>query len=300
MDLLINYDSPVSLRAFLDGRDMGMQKKFGQNFLINPSARERLLDALAFSPGEHIWEIGPGLGAMTSGLLERGGIVRAFEIDRGFIEALKELFRDNERLFVVEGDVLKTWPLETEAAPYLLGNLPYNIGAVLLADFIEKRRYFRRMVVTVQRETAQRMTASPGSKDYSSFTVLCSSVYKVRPLMVLKGSSFYPEPKVDSQGVCFDLKENIASYPSCFYPLVRALFSSRRKTIKNNLQRFLYSPVFASMEDGAEKKTNIPSGAAEEVLASCALSVNERAEKLDLAAFTALAGKVEEYLGHRR
>ncbi|MDR0760077.1 MAG: 16S rRNA (adenine(1518)-N(6)/adenine(1519)-N(6))-dimethyltransferase RsmA, partial [Treponema sp.] len=198
----LNYDSPLAIRSFLEERGLGMRRRLGQNFLINPNARRRLLDALGAGPGDRVWEIGSGLGAMTRPLLERGAMVWAFEIDGGFITALREFFSGNPAFTLIEGNVLKTW----RTAPpgdYLFGNLPYTIGAVLLADFIEKNRFFKRMVVTVQKEVALRMAAKAGSKDYSSFSVLCASAYRITPLLIMKGASFYPEPRVDSQGVLF-------------------------------------------------------------------------------------------------
>ncbi|MDR0495625.1 MAG: 16S rRNA (adenine(1518)-N(6)/adenine(1519)-N(6))-dimethyltransferase RsmA [Treponema sp.] len=272
-----NYNSAADLRAFLDEKGLGMRKKFGQNFLINPAIREALVRALEAPPGESVWEVGPGLGAMTSLLLEQGLSVRAFEIDAGFSRFLKEQFAANVHFTLVEGDVLKTWQAES-VSPYLLGNLPYNIAAVLLADLIEKRRFFRRIVVTVQREVARRMTALPGSADYSSFSVLCSSVYYVKPLMVIKGAAFYPRPHVDSQALLLELNEDAASRirPACFYPLIRRLFSSRRKTIKNNLTGFL------------------PADAAAQALEKSSLDGGRRAENLTLDDFQALAKAIED------
>jgi 16S rRNA (adenine1518-N6/adenine1519-N6)-dimethyltransferase len=278
----LNYNSAAELRAFLDKNGLGMRKKFGQNFLINPAVREALVRALKAAAGESVWEIGPGLGAMTSLLLEQGLSVRAFEIDPGFARVLRELFAGNAGFTLVEGDVLKTWPDES-AAPYLLGNLPYNIAAALLADFIEQGRFFKRIVVTVQREIALRMAAVPGCADYSSFSVLCASAYRVKPLMIIKGASFYPRPNVDSQAVLLELRENAArTVPACFYPLVRQLFSSRRKTIKNNLTGFFKAGHGA------------PTAMALEVLEKSALDGNRRAEHLTLDDFAALAKTIED------
>jgi 16S rRNA (adenine1518-N6/adenine1519-N6)-dimethyltransferase len=264
-----------------------MRKQLGQNFLINGGARRKLLEALEIEPGDRVWEIGPGLGAMTAGLLERGAELSAFELDRGFIAALEEFFGGRRGFTLIPGDVFKTWPaawaaLGTDAAPLLLGNLPYNIAATLLADFIERNCFFTRMVVTVQREVARRMIAKPGTADYSSFSVLCASAYAVSPLMVLKGSSFYPAPKVDSQGVRLDLRSDIdpAGYPPAFKSLVRCLFSSRRKTIKNNLQNYLNSRMLA--ERGGRDL-------AMDLLEGIGVSPNERAENLGLEKFVALA-----------
>lgn len=291
----LNYNSAVELRAFLEKEGLGMRKKYGQNFLINPAIRRTLIDALEAAPGTEIWEIGSGLGAMTGRLLEKDFLVRAFEIDPGFARVLRELFGLEPRFTLIEGDVMKTWPSQP-AAPYLLGNLPYNIAAVLIADLIEKKRFFKRMVLTVQREVALRMAARPGSADYSSFSALCSSVYTVNPLMFIRGASFYPHPNVDSQGIRLELREGLGpdAYPSILYPLIRHLFASRRKMIKKKLCNFIYSVIipgdFAVPEAGKAAAVDITG----EVLARGRLKGDERAENLGLETFIALASAIED------
>ncbi|MDR0601162.1 MAG: 16S rRNA (adenine(1518)-N(6)/adenine(1519)-N(6))-dimethyltransferase RsmA [Treponema sp.] len=287
--MMVNYNSGKDLKALLEGRGLGMRKKYGQNFLINAAVRNALLDALGAGEGDGVWEVGAGLGAMTRGLLDRGARVTALEIDRGFIRLLRELFQGEKGFLLVEGDVLKTWQ-EMPPAPFLMGNLPYNIGAALLACFIEKGRLFRRMVVMVQKETALRMAASPGGPDYSSFSVLCRSRYRITPLMTIKGASFYPVPKVQSRGVLLELSvEEKDAYPSVFYPLVRHLFSVRRKTVKNGLQIFLFSRIIK----GKPIPMDEAGGRAREILLHLGIHENERAENLDCAAFAELASAVE-------
>ena len=105
-----DYDSPASLRSFLEQQGMAMQKKFGQNFLINPMARRRLVDALQVDDSTTVWEVGPGLGAMTDEILSRGASVTAFEIDRGFAACVSDFFEEYHakgRFNLVLGDVLK-------------------------------------------------------------------------------------------------------------------------------------------------------------------------------------------------
>ena len=258
-----------------------MRKKYGQNFLINPVIRQALVQALDCNAEDAVWEIGPGLGAMTALLLERGLSVQAFEIDAGFIRVLKKIFADEKKFSLVEGDVMKTWSAQ-KPAQFLFGNLPYNAAAALLADLTEKRRIFTRIVVTVQKEVALRMAASAGSPDYSSFSVLCASAYNVKPLMVIRPASFYPKPNVDSMGVLLEKKSSGAEQiPDVFFQLVRALFSSRRKTIKNNLTVFL-SSVFGNLQDIC------PS-----LLSENGLTGNERAENLDIESFLLLAKSIE-------
>jgi len=282
----INYNSAAALRAFLEAEGLGMRKKFGQNFLINPAVRQSLAQALEVESGGEVWEIGPGLGAMTALLLEKGARVTAFEIDSGFIGILKEVFTDEKNFNLVEGDVMKTWKAQ-RAVPRLLGNLPYNIAAAFLADLIEKGRLFTRMVVTVQKEVALRMAASAGSPDYSSFSLLCSSVYKIKPLMTIHSSSFYPRPNVDSMGVLLENK-NSAPYPETYYPLVRALFASRRKTVKNNLTGFLASSMgkFLPAEGGAQDLCG-------SLLRENGLAGSERAEALEPEVFLSLAKSIQ-------
>ncbi|MDR0487283.1 MAG: 16S rRNA (adenine(1518)-N(6)/adenine(1519)-N(6))-dimethyltransferase RsmA [Treponema sp.] len=270
---MINYNSAAALRAFLEEEGMGMRKKYGQNFLINPGTRQALVEALGAH--DEVWEVGPGLGAMTALLLEKGLTVRAFEIDPGFSRVLKRIFAEQKKFDLVEGDVMKTWGSQ-KAAPFLLGNLPYNVAAALIADLIEKGRLFTRMVVTVQKEVALRMAATAGSPDYSSFSVLCASAYKVKPLMLIRPASFYPQPNVDSTGVLLE-NRNAGAYPAVFYPLVRSLFASRRKTIKNNMAAF----------------TGFRDDFCAALLAENGLSGRERAEILEPAVFLSLAKSIE-------
>lgn len=238
-----DYNSPVALKEFLDSRDMAMQKKFGQNFLVNEGARRRIVDALDAGDGVRVWEVGPGLGCMTSEILSRGASVTAFEIDHGFSRILREIFSEKiagGRFSLVEGDVMKTWRGEMERAGLpdrFFGNLPYNVAATIIADTINGGARFGRCVVTMQREVAQRMAAAPNTESYSSFSVLCQWAYRVGTVSDLAGGSFWPVPNVASRAM---LMEKRADFPRCrspvlFSEMVRRLFSSRRKTVRNNL-----------------------------------------------------------------
>ena len=242
-----DYNSPAELKQVLDANGFSMQKKFGQNFLINEDARRRLVDALELTEGMKVWEVGPGLGAMTNTILERGADLTVFEIDRGFASLISGFFEDYSKggtFRIVEGDVMKTWKGHLKEAGQpdrFFGNLPYNIAATIIADTIENNVRFEKCVFTVQKEVAQRMCAKPGTADYSSFSALCQWAYDVKPLLDLAGGNFWPKPNVDSRAVVFTKK---ADFPCCknpelFIKMQRALFSSRRKTVRNNLSQFL-------------------------------------------------------------
>ena len=242
-----DYNSPAELKTFLDSHGFSMQKKFGQNFLINADARTRLIDALDIKEGTKVWEVGPGLGSMTSEILERGTDLTVFEIDRGFASLISGFFEDYSKkntFRIIEGDVMKTWKKQLEQTSLpdrFFGNLPYNIAAAIIADTIENNVRFERCVFTVQKEVAQRMCAKPGSADYSSFSALCQWAYDVKPLLDLAGGNFWPKPNVESRAVVFTKKSDFPACknPALFVKMQRALFSSRRKTVRNNLSQFL-------------------------------------------------------------
>ena len=248
-----DYNSPAELKQILDINGFSMQKKFGQNFLINSDARKKLIDTLEVDENTSVWEVGPGLGAMTCEILERNAKLTVFEIDRGFASLVSKYFEEyakKEKFFLVEGDVLKTWKnhLEkTQIPDRFFGNLPYNIAATIIADTIENNVRFERCVFTVQKEVAQRMTAKPGQSDYSSFSVLCQWAYDLQNVIDLSGGNFWPKPNVDSRAVLFTKKADFPSCenPSLFIRMQRALFSSRRKTVRNNLSQFLQNNELA-------------------------------------------------------
>ncbi|MDR0410252.1 MAG: 16S rRNA (adenine(1518)-N(6)/adenine(1519)-N(6))-dimethyltransferase RsmA, partial [Spirochaetaceae bacterium] len=278
MKNLPNYDSPAAINTLLEERGLAAQKRFGQNFLIRRHIRDKLIAALELPQCAEVWEIGAGLGAMTAELLGRGARVKAFEIDRGLCSVLTELFSHFENFSLVEGDVLETWKGEGRAE-FLLGNLPYNIAARIIGGFTESGVFFRRMALTLQHEVARRIIAPPSSPDYSSFSVLCSSVYKARSIAFLKKDCFYPVPNVDSECICLEVKDNAReTYSPLFYRMVRALFTSRRKTIKNNLIAFL--------------KTRHKNLHAEELCAAmlktAGIPQSERAENLTIEDFSRL------------
>lgn len=241
-----DYNSAKNLKEILDKNGFSMQKKFGQNFLINPDARKKLIDCLDINENTKVWEIGPGLGAMTSEILERGADLTVFEIDRGFISLISEFFKpyaEKNKFRIIEGDVLKNWKKELERGKpdRLFGNLPYNIAATIIADTIENNIRFDKCLFTVQKEVAQRMCAKAGSEDYSSFSVLCNWAYDIKPVLDLNGNNFWPKPNVDSRAVIMTPKENFpcCKEPEHFCKLQRALFSSRRKNVRNNLTGFI-------------------------------------------------------------
>jgi len=185
-----------------------------------------------------VWEIGPGLGAMSANILEAGAFLTVFEIDPAYCVWLRESM-DSRKMKLVEGDVMKTWKKEWEQSSpdRVLGNLPYNAASAIIADFIESDRMASISVFTVQDEMGKRMTAKPGTKDYSSFTILCQTGAVVKDGGRLSPGSFYPAPRVNSRIVVLSPSEACGHIdnPLQFRLIVRSLFISRRKTLSNNI-----------------------------------------------------------------
>jgi len=218
-----------------------MSKRFGQNFLINRPSREHILAELSAEPGMHVWEIGPGIGAMTQLALKAGLVVTAFEIDHGFSRLLLRIFGAEGAFKLVEGDFLATWKAELAAsgAPdRIFGNLPYNAANAIVASLLEGGLVPPRMLFTVQKEAGLRMTATPGSKDYSAFSVLCTSACRAKLAFDLGSSSFWPAPRVTSSVVRMVPRPDpvAANDRVGFSTFVRTGFSSRRKTLRNNVR----------------------------------------------------------------
>ena len=286
-----------------------MSKRFGQNFLVNRNARERILEAAlktagiieapagataagaaatagavgeaatqagraaaGIAAGRSVWEIGPGIGSMTELALDSGLAVTAFEIDHGFARLLTRLFGERPTFRLVEGDFLKTWrgELEARGAPdFVFGNLPYNVAAaivaVLIEGFAEAGIAPVPMAFTVQKEAALRMAAKPGTEDYSAFSVLCTSACKVKLAFDVGASSFWPVPRVTSTLVTMvPRKDPVGAADRKAYSFFcRASFSSRRKTIKNNLRAAGWTDVDVA---AALEKLGLPPSVRAEVL----------------------------------
>ena len=265
-----DYSSVSSITHLLQDNGLFMTKKFGQNFLISLSALDRITSLCGAAAGKRVWEVGPGIGALTSRLIASGADVTAFEIDHGFCRILREkAFVDVPNFTLVEGDALKTWKdtWKKEGAPDIIcANLPYNVGSVFIASLIENRCLPQKMVYTLQSEVVDRICAREGSEDYSGFSILCSIDYENTNALKLGSGCFFPPPNVDSSVVVMKKRENplVPKEDAVrFLELVRILFAQRRKTVKNNL-----------------KVTGKPSDEIDSALAKAGISQTERAERL--------------------
>jgi len=186
-------------------------------------------------PGENIVEIGPGLAAITGGLIERAGHVTAIEIDRDLAARLREKFPP-ERLTLVEADALAFDYTSLGDGLRIVGNLPYNISSPLLFRLAEYDALVRDLHVMLQREVVARMTAEPGTADYGRLTVMLQVKFAIERLFVVPPGAFRPAPKVDSAVARLTplgpLRPRITD-EALFARVVAAAFGQRRKTLRN-------------------------------------------------------------------
>jgi 16S rRNA (adenine1518-N6/adenine1519-N6)-dimethyltransferase len=174
------------------------RKRLGQHFLTDPRILARIADALAIAPDDTVIEIGPGRGGLTAQLAARAGRVIAIEVDRDLAALLREQHAGNERVTIVERDVLQVDLGAIAGGAYLLaGNVPYNITTPILFHALERPRPAR-AVYLVQLEVAERVVAAPASEEYGALSANVQAVATATMLFRVAPGSFHPPPKVDS------------------------------------------------------------------------------------------------------
>jgi 16S rRNA (adenine1518-N6/adenine1519-N6)-dimethyltransferase len=203
------------------------KKKWGQNFLRNRGAVEKIVTAVEPQSGELVLEIGPGEGVLTEKLIESGADFRGIEIDPDLAAKLRARFGD----VIVNEDALES-PLPDR--PFrAVGNLPYNVGTPILRRVIADPN-FRRAVFMLQKEVVERIVAKPGDEQYGYLTLYVQLFARARVLMTLEPGSFHPRPKVRSAVVVLDPdRKPFAS--DALIDLISAAFRMRRKKLVNNL-----------------------------------------------------------------
>ncbi len=243
---------PSTLRAFLEEIDAFPKKSLSQNFLIDGNIIRKIVTLAGVEPGDFVLEIGPGPGVLTEELLARGAHVLAVEKDRKFAKALTRLQTSDNRLTVIEGDILEQ-DLSKLLKPKtkLVANLPYQITTPILTEFLPKNDFFESITVMVQKEVSARFIAKPSTSDYSSITVFVQFYSDPEYGFTVEPTCFYPPPRVRSAVVKFKLKDHPpVSSEEAFFAMTRRAFQQRRKMIRASL-RLIYDQ--ASIDRGLEK-----------------------------------------------
>jgi 16S rRNA (adenine1518-N6/adenine1519-N6)-dimethyltransferase len=216
-------------------------KNLGQNFLVEESVVNRIAKAAELTPEDTVLEIGPGIGTLTQALAMTGASVVSVELDKRLIPVLQETVGAYENVRVVQGDILKINILETvQAEPFkVCANLPYYITTPIIMNLLEQKLPIERLVVMVQKEVAERMTASPGGREYGAISVAMQYYTEPKIAFIVKAGSFLPAPKVDSAVlVCKKRSMPPVDVPdeNVFFKVVAAAFSVRRKMLTNSLK----------------------------------------------------------------
>ena len=264
--------NPQETIQVLQKHDFHFQKKFGQNFLIDPHVLDKIIEAAEVTKDDFVLEIGPGIGTMTQYLCEAARQVLAVEIDNNLIPILQETLSpyDNEKY--------------NDKKPIkVVANLPYYITTPIIMGLLESHVPLANITVMVQKEVAERMQAEPGTKEYGALSLAVQ--YYAKPYLAanVPPNCFMPRPNVGSAVIRLDCLNRVpieVSDEKLMFRLIRASFNQRRKTLQNGL---------ANSPELSFSKEEIKSA-----LEAMELSPTIRGEKLSLAQFAALADELKK------
>ncbi len=276
--------NPQETIAVLQKYGFHFQKKFGQNFLIDPRVLEKIIRAAGVTKEDFVLEIGPGIGTMTQYLAEAAREVTAVEIDRNLIPILEDTLAEYDNVNVICEDILKVdiAALAREkngGRPIkVVANLPYYITTPIIMGLFERQVPLDSVTVMVQKEVADRMQAGPGSKDYGALSLTVQYYADAYVAAYVPPNCFIPRPGVGSAVIC--LTRHKEPPVSCqdsalLFRLIRASFNQRRKTLVNGL--------YNSAELSYSKEQ------IQAAVEALGLDPAVRGEALDLAQFAALA-----------
>ena len=292
---------PYKTKEILAKYGIRMQKKFGQNFLIDARVPEKIVAAAGITGGDLVLEIGPGIGTLTQYLCHAAGQVTAIEIDRHLLPVLEETLADWDNVEVISGDVMKLDLKEVidkslERMPrsdsgvftgkvHVTANLPYYITTPILMKLLEDELPIDSITVMVQKEVADRMQAAPGTPAYGALSLAVQYYTAPRLAAIVPPNCFVPRPNVDSAVIrltCTGPEARVqVRDPAHMFRVIRAAFSQRRKTLVNALR----NAADLRKPDGSPYTRE----EVEQALEACGLQENIRGEKLGLAEYARLS-----------
>ena len=233
--------SPAQL---LRGKNIYPKKDYGQNFLSDNQTAQMIIRRSGINENDTVLEIGSGLGALTVEASKKAKKVYAIEKDNRLIDLLKEEIVEagQSNVEIINKDFMKLAIEDFAQAQrkklVIIGNLPYNISSQILFRLVQKRKFIKRAYLMFQLELANRITASPGSKDYSRLSAVMQYCSEVKPIADIQPHLFFPKPAVKSRVI----EVSFFDKPTCSYEkekylftVIKAAFSKRRKTLKNSL-----------------------------------------------------------------
>jgi 16S rRNA (adenine1518-N6/adenine1519-N6)-dimethyltransferase len=272
--------SKDQVRQILRQRGLNVRKKYGQNFLIDSNIIEKILRVTDTRPEDVVIEIGPGLGALTKGLSRRSQQVIAFEIDAGLSGYLKDEFSNLAHVQIHQADFLDV-ELAYDTPVTVVSNLPYYITTPILFKLLEADQAIERIVLMMQKEVAERLVATPRTKQYNALSVILQYLADVKIEFHVPKTCFYPVPDVDSSVVKITVKDHSGHDDvKPFITFVKNAFHQRRKTLLNNLSStYNYKKVIVEQALG---QLELPAASrAEELTLSDFMSLYETLKKME-------------------
>lgn len=278
--------TPIRTKEILNKYGFSFKKSLGQNFLIDPNILRNIVSYANLTENSGAIEIGPGIGALTEHLARSAKKVVAFEIDQRLLPVLEDTLNPYDNVKIVHSDVLKADVAKVIAEEFpeiddimVVANLPYYVTTPILLKLLNDRLPIRGLVVMMQKEVADRITAKPGTKEYGSLSIAIQYYVSAEVVMVVPKTVFMPQPNVDSAVIrLIKHKEPPVKVidEDFLFEVTRASFAQRRKTILNNLQ--------AGLPSGKEKKEAIL-----RALKECEIEPSRRGETLSIVEFGKLA-----------
>ena len=226
------------------------RKRFGQNFLVDPSTIHSLVKVIDPKADDALLEIGPGRGALTKPLLNKVQRLEVVEIDRDLIQHLQQLATGQHQLLIHQCDVLQFDFSADHLRRRIVGNLPYNISTPLLFHLLDHLEFVQDMHFMLQNEVVDRMCASVGSRAYGRLSVMLQSKCETQKLIEVSAEKFSPAPKVTSGFVRLKPLQPARLTPTLeaeFARVVKTAFAHPRKTLANNLKSVMDSPTLANL-----------------------------------------------------
>lgn len=282
--------SPSQIKSLLARHGFTLKKQLGQNFLVDPVILEQIVAAAELTAEDGVFEIGPGAGVVTRQAAETAKKVLAVEKDTTLRGVLEDWLRGLTNVQVVYGDVLKVdlaelWSQFQDCRQVsVIANLPYYITTPILFQLLDAKLPIRNFVVMVQKEVADRLTASPGGKDYGALTIAVQYRTQVEPVLQVGPEAFVPPPSVDSTVV----RMRVLAAPPVqvqderfFFRVIKAAFATRRKTLLNAL----------SSQLGLRKDQ------VQQALATAGIDSIRRGETLSIQEFATLAQSLRHLPG---
>ncbi|MED3560958.1 16S rRNA (adenine(1518)-N(6)/adenine(1519)-N(6))-dimethyltransferase RsmA [Bacillus xiapuensis] len=284
--------TPIRTRAILEKYGFSFKKSLGQNFLIDTNILKKIVESANLTEDSGAIEIGPGIGALTEQLARSSNKVVAFEIDQRLLPILKETLGPYSNVKVIHQDVLKAdvEKVIEEEFPSMndlmvVANLPYYVTTPIIMKILEEQLPIRGIVVMLQKEVADRISASPGTKDYGSLSIAVQYYTEAETVMIVPKTVFVPQPNVDSAVIRLTRRSSPAvavKDEGFFFQVTKASFAQRRKTLLNNLT--------SQLPEGKQKKEQIL-----EALSSCKIEPSRRGETLSLEEFGRLSDALLPY-----